>query len=98
MLTTKQRTVLKSKASVIAPVFQIGKQGITDNVIKEINDALKARELIKISVLKNADFTAKEIIAELAEMTDSEPVQAIGNKIVLYRLSDKIGIKHVLED
>ncbi len=96
MLTSKQRTVLKAKASVVDPVFQIGKNGVTDTVLEEIDNALRARELIKVKVLKNCDYTAKDIIAAVAEEVGAEPVQAIGNMMVLYRKSDKQGIKHIL--
>ena len=80
----------------IDPTINIGKNGLTDTVIAEIDDQLFNKELIKISVLKNADFGAKDIIAELAEQVNAEPIQAIGNKITLYRISNKDGIKHVL--
>lgn len=96
MLNSKQRTILKAKASVLDPVFQIGKNGITDTVLEEIDNALRARELIKVKLLKNCDYTARDIIGAVAEEVGAEPVQAIGNMIVLYRVSDKAGIKHVL--
>ncbi len=75
---------------------QIGKNGLTDSVIEQINQSLEDHELVKISVLRSADQTAKGVIAEAAEKTGSEPVQAIGNKIVLYRVSHKDGIRHLL--
>jgi RNA-binding protein len=97
MLTSKQRKILEAKANLIAPIFQIGKSGITENFIVSVKDALKSRELIKINVLKNSQADAKELISELAELTDAEPVAARGGKIILYKLSDKDGIVHILE-
>jgi Predicted RNA-binding protein containing KH domain, possibly ribosomal protein len=89
MLTVKERAGLRSAAQAIDSIFQIGKNGITENLITDLSAALEARELIKITVLKTADFSAKELIAELADSLGAEPVQAIGNKIVLYRKSEK---------
>lgn len=89
MLSVKERAELRSAAQTIDSIFQIGKNGVTDNLITDLSAALDARELIKITVLKTADFTAKEIISELAARLNAEPVQAIGNKVVLYRKSEK---------
>lgn len=89
MLTSKQRSYLRSIANTIEPIFQIGKGGIGDNLIKQFNDALEARELIKATVLKNADSDAREICDEIAGQTGAEVVQVIGNKFVLYRESTK---------
>lgn len=96
MLTTQERTKLKSLAQNIDAIFQIGKNGITENLINDLSVALDSRELIKISVLRNADFNAKQVIGELAEMLNAQPVQAIGNKIVLYKKSQKKDIKPIL--
>ena len=87
MLTGKQRSYLKSMANGIDSIMQIGKGGITENVIKQIDDALTARELIKISVLNNSMLEAKETANEIAEAVRAEYVQSIGNKFVLYRQS-----------
>ena len=95
-MNSSTRAKLRSLAMTIDPTINIGKNGLTDTVIAEIDDQLFNKELIKISVLKNADFGAKDIIAELAEQVNAEPIQAIGNKITLYRISNKDGIKHVL--
>ncbi|MCI7530895.1 MAG: ribosome assembly RNA-binding protein YhbY [Christensenellaceae bacterium] len=96
MISTKERAKLKGLAQKIEPVFQIGKNGVTDNVIEHISVALDARELIKINVLKNSDENAKTVVNTLAEKLNAEAVAAIGNKIVLYRYSDKKGVVHVL--
>ncbi|NLW40750.1 MAG: ribosome assembly RNA-binding protein YhbY [Tissierellia bacterium] len=87
MLTGKQRSYLKGLANTMDPIFQIGKNGITENFIKQVDDALEARELIKIKVLNNSFLEPKEVANDLAEKLDAEFVQSIGNKFVLYRES-----------
>ncbi len=87
MITSKQRAALRKMANGITPIFQIGKGGINDNLIKQIEDALEARELIKISVLDNSFLDTKQTCNQLAELAGAEPVQAIGSKIVLYKES-----------
>lgn len=87
MLTGKQRSYLKGLANNIDPIFQVGKNGITDNFIKQIDEALEARELIKVKVLNNNLLEAKDIANELAVELDAEFVQSIGHKFVLYRES-----------
>jgi RNA-binding protein len=89
MLTGKQRSYLRSLANNIQPIFQVGKGGINDNMIKQFSDALEARELIKASVLKNAECDTKIVSEEIAELTQSEIVQVIGSKFVLYKQSEK---------
>ena len=97
-MTSKQRSKLISLAMNISATVQIGKNGLTDSVIEQINTSLEDHELVKIGVLKTADVTAKTVIAEVAEAVGAEPVQAIGNKIVLYRRSNKDGIEHIKLD
>ena len=80
-ITSRQRARLKS----IDTIFQIGKNAISDELIKQLSDALEARELIKIRVLENCGYSAKELAGEIGERTDSIVVQVIGTKIVLYR-------------
>lgn len=87
MLTGKQRSYLRSLANNIEPIFQVGKGGINENMVKQFNDALEARELIKVSVLKNSVDDTRTICNEAAELTGSEIVQVIGNKFVLYKES-----------
>ncbi len=96
MLTSKQRSTLKSLAARMEPVAQVGKGGISDNLIRSLSQALEARELIKVTVLKNSETEAEELIRELAEATFSEPVQVIGNKVVLYRRSERKNFEHIL--
>lgn len=89
MLNSKQRATLKSCASKIDPIFQIGKSGIGDAAVKSITDALEARELVKISVLENSSETARDAADALALETGSEVVAVIGRKIILYKQSTK---------
>lgn len=86
-LTSKQRAYLKGLAMNIDPIFQIGKSSISPELTNSISDALEARELIKISVLKNCLDDPREIASVLSERTKSTVVQVIGKKIVLYRES-----------
>ena len=87
MLTSKQRAYLRSLAANEPTIMQIGKGGMSENLIKTVSDALEARELIKLSVLENCDWSAKEAATELAEATFADVVAVIGRKIVLYRES-----------
>jgi len=96
MLTSKQRAQLRALANSIDTIVHIGKGGITENVVKQAEDALKARELIKCRVLENSMLTAREACDELARLTQSEPVQVIGSRFVLYkRNEEKPGIELV---
>lgn len=89
MITSKQRSYLRSLANTMSPIFQIGKGGIEENFLKQVDDALEAREIIKISVLGNSDFGAREASDIICEELGCEGVQSIGNKIVIYRKSKK---------
>lgn len=84
-MTTKQRAALRAMANTMEPVLHIGKEGISDNLAKQAWDALEARELIKVTVQKNAPFAAKEACMELCERVHAEPVQVIGNRFCIYR-------------
>ena len=95
-MTAKERAYLRSQAMTLKPIFQIGKNGITDNQVKDISDALEALELIKINALRNADDDVMSIANEIATKTNSELVQVVGNKITLYKKSEKAK-KHILE-
>ena len=85
-LTSKQRSQLRGLANDIDTIVQVGKDGIGENLVKQVNDALEARELIKGRVLENSMLTAREAAEELKTLTRSEVVQVIGNKFVLYRM------------
>lgn len=84
-MTSKQRSYLKGLAMTMDPIFQIGKSSVTPELTAAIAEALEARELIKITVLKNCLDDGRSIAAVLAERTRSEVVQVIGKKIVLYK-------------
>jgi RNA-binding protein len=87
MLTGKQKRFLRSKAHHLNPIFQVGKGGVNENMIKQIADALEARELIKVSVLQNCEEDKHDVAHELALGAQAELVQVIGNTIVLYKES-----------
>ena len=87
MITSKQRAFLRGMANGISPILQIGKGGINDNFMKQVDDALEARELIKITVLETAFLDTRDTCNLVAEELGAEPVQAIGSKFVLYRQS-----------
>lgn len=95
MLNSKQRSNLRSLASRLEPVGQVGKNGVTENALKSFGDALDARELIKITVLENSERNASETGAELAAALKAEFVAAIGRKVILYRRSEKENVKHI---
>ncbi|WP_419956093.1 ribosome assembly RNA-binding protein YhbY [Neobacillus niacini] len=87
MLTGKQKRFLRSKAHHLDPIFQVGKGGVNENMIKQVADALEARELFKISVLQNCEEDKDVVAEQLAAGTGAEIVQIIGNTIVLYKES-----------
>ncbi|SHJ51778.1 ribosome assembly RNA-binding protein YhbY [Tepidibacter formicigenes] len=87
MLTGKQRSYLKSIANGIKPITQIGKEGVTQAFLNQLDDALEAREIVKVTVLENSGLSAKEIANEVAKAARAEFVQAIGSKFTIYRKS-----------
>ncbi|AWI06663.1 ribosome assembly RNA-binding protein YhbY [Clostridium drakei] len=89
MITSKQRSYLRSLANNMNPIFHVGKEGIEDNFLKQVQDALEAREIIKISVLNNSGINAREASDMICEELGCEGIQAIGNKLVLYKRSSK---------
>ena len=96
MLTSKQRAQLRSLANGEETIVQIGKSGITDSVVAQAAEALKARELIKCRVLDNSLLSAREACGELCRLCLAEPVQVIGTRFVIYKMNrDKPGIKLV---
>ena len=97
MLTSKQRASLRGMANTIDTILYIGKEGITDNTVKEAYDALEARELIKCAVQQGCPLTAREAVTELCAALEAEPVQCIGRRFVMYRPS-KDNPRIVLED
>jgi len=87
MLSGKQRSYLKSIANNLEPILHIGKNGVTETVLNQADDALEAREIIKVKILNNNELSAKETASQMADTLDAEFVQSIGNKFVLYRES-----------
>ena len=87
MLTSKQRAQLRGLANGMQAIFQVGKGGIGDALIKQVDDALEARELIKITVLENAQTTSRAVADEIAIKLKADVVQVIGSKFILYRES-----------
>lgn len=87
MLTGKQRSYLKSVAHNLDPIFQLGKNGLTENFVKQVDDALNAREIVKISVLKNSVLDPTDVAVELVQRLNAEFVQSIGRRFVIYRES-----------
>lgn len=87
MITSKQRSYLKSLAHQIDPTVYIGKQGLTQNIIKELETGFETRELVKVKIQEGSTLEPKETASQLAEQLSAEFVQAIGRKFVLYRES-----------
>ncbi|WP_217594847.1 ribosome assembly RNA-binding protein YhbY [Cohnella sp. GbtcB17] len=87
MLTGKQKRFLRSEAHHLTPIFQVGKGGTNDHLIRHIEEALEVRELIKVSILNNNDDDRYEVAKELSERSGAELVQVIGKTIVLYKES-----------
>jgi len=87
MITGKQRGYLRSLANNLDPIIQVGKGGITENLLTQVEQALEAREIIKGTVLNNSGLEAYDVCGEIAQRTGAEPVQVIGNKFVLYKRS-----------
>ena len=85
MLTSKQRAQLRALANPIETILQVGKSGVGEQLIKQVNDALVARELIKLRVLETSLMTAREACEALCEALDAEPVQCIGTRFVIYK-------------
>ncbi len=89
MITGKQRAFLRKISHGMSPVFQIGKDGVTDELLTGISQALNKRELVKISILETALLDTRRTCDEVAAKLNAEPVQAIGNKFIIYRRSDE---------
>ena len=87
MLTGKQKRFLRSKAHHLKPIFQVGKSGVNENMIKQLIDVLEKRELIKVKILQNCLEDKESVAEQIAEGTGAEIVQIIGNHIILYKES-----------
>lgn len=88
MLTGKQRATLRSLANDLDPIFQVGKGGISEEMCRQISNALEARELIKLTVLENSGYTAREAAEAIAEACGAEVVSVPGRRFVLWRESE----------
>ena len=96
MLSSKQRAYLRSLATSMDTIFQIGKGGLSEELCRGLSDALDARELIKAKVLENSGYTAREAAEELAAALGADVVATVGTKLVLYRCSER-ELKHPIE-
>jgi len=94
-ITSKQRSKLKALASTMSPITQIGKGGITDNLLKTLSDALDARELIKVNILETADDDVRNLAENVAELLEAVPVAVIGRKAIFYRYSRRDKFAHL---
>ena len=95
MFTSKERSNLRSIASMMQPVMQIGKGGITENLINSLSEALEARELIKVTVFDSAEADADTIAQNVADLLHAEVVTVIGKKAVFDRRSSRKNFKHI---
>ena len=95
MLSSKQRSNLRSLAQKIEPVTQVGKLGVNDALIESLDKAIEKRELIKVTVLENSDLIPKEAGFVIAEKLDAEFVCATGRKLVFYRRSNNPKVEHL---
>ena len=94
-MTSKQRSNLKSMASTMKPLAQVGKEGIGDNLVASLSDALEARELIKINLLPSSGDDGNALAAELGEALKAQVVAVIGRKAILYRRSSRKDFEHI---
>lgn len=89
MINSRQRAYLRGLANSMQPIFQVGKNGVEETFLAQVKNALKKRELIKIKVLNNSDFTAREASEIICEEIHCEGIQAIGKTVVLYKKAKK---------
>ena len=87
MLTGKQKSYLRSEAHHLKPLFQVGKLGVSENLVEQIEDVLEKRELIKVSILQNCEMDKNDVAEALSEKANAHVVQIIGSIIVLYKES-----------
>lgn len=88
MLNSRQRAQLRGLANSMETIFQVGKSGVTENTVKQVSDALEARELIKLRTLETCPTSSRETADEIAEKTGADVVQVIGTRFVLYKESE----------
>lgn len=85
MITSKQRAYLRKISHTIEPIFQIGKDGVTDALAAALDEALEKREILKVHILETALLDTRETCDDIAKRLNAEPVQAIGSKFIIYR-------------
>ena len=95
MISTKQRSKLKAMANTLRPLVTIGKDELTDNVIKEIETALYHHELVKVAALQSCETPAKVMCQQVCDVLACDPVQCVGNRFVVYKFSSKENIEHI---
>lgn len=95
-MTSKERSRLKSMANGLQPVTQIGKGGLSDNLIEALSEALEARELIKVNILETADSDADNVAQNAADLLGAQVVAVIGRKAIFYRCSSKKEFQHIV--
>lgn len=88
MITTKQRAYLRKEAHTLDPIFQIGKDGVTEAVIDALDEALEKREILKVHILETALLDTRQTCDSVAKRLNAEPVQAIGGKFIIYRQAE----------
>ena len=98
MLTSKQRAKLRAIVSTMPATTIVGKDGLTDTVLDQIDKQLYAHEIVKVSVLESAELSARDYLQEASQKLKAEQVNFIGSKFALYRVSNKKGIKHIAID
>lgn len=96
MFTSKQRANLKSLASTLKPIMQVGKEGLSENLVNSLSEALEARELVKINLLPASGEDGNGLAAELAGLLKAEVVAVIGRKAILYRRSSRKDFEHIV--
>ena len=94
-MTSKQRSNLKSIAATMKPIAQVGKEGISENLIKSLSEALEARELIKVNLLPTSTDDGDNLAANIADLLHAEVVAVIGRKAIFYRRSSRKDFKHI---
>ena len=94
-MTSKQRSNLKSIAATLKPIAQVGKEGVSDNLLKSLSDALEAHELIKLNLLPASGEDEDALAASIASALNAEAVIVIGRRAVLYRRSSREGFDHI---
>lgn len=93
-LTGKQKRFLRAEANSMSPIFQIGKNGLTEEMVREFEDSLENKELMKVQLLQNTDWTAKEAKAFIEEVSDITVVQTIGKVLVLFSEAEEDKYRH----